>query len=130
MQKKIQSILPIIFLSLILVLPYFVFAQTTSQNADPLTRLETVALGPNGPYSKNSLPTIVGLVINGLLALLGVIFIILTVIAGIKWMTAAGSEEKVKSATASIQRSVIGLIIVVSSWAIWNFILQYLLQKI
>lgn len=129
MKKKLKSILPLLVLSLILVLPYFVFAQTTN-TADPLVRLETVASNNNGPYSSRELPSIVGLIINGLLSLLGIIFIILTVTAGIKWMTAAGSQDKVKEATASIQRSIIGLIIVVSSWAIWNFILVNLLQRI
>ncbi len=128
MKKTLKSILPLLILSLILVLPYLVFAQTTS-TVDPLTRLETVAKG-QGPYSDASLPTIVGLVINGVLSLLGIIFIILTVTAGVKWMTAAGSQEKVKAATDSIQRSIIGLIIVVSSWAIWNFVVKYLIEKI
>jgi hypothetical protein len=129
MKKKLKSILPLLILSLILVLPYLVFAQSAA-TTDPLTRLDNVAKGPNGPYTQGDLPTIVGLVINGVLSLLGVIFIILTVTAGIKWMTAAGSQDKVKAATDSIQRSVIGLIIVASSWAIWNFIVKYLIRNI
>ena len=40
-----------------------------------------------------------------------------------------GSQDKVKAATTTIQRSVIGLLIIASSWAIWNFVLQNLILK-
>jgi hypothetical protein len=127
MRQKIKAIIPIIALTTILILPYLVFAQ--NQATDPITRLNDVAL-VNGPYdSTRTLPQIIGLVINGILSLLGIIFIILVVTAGIKWMTAGGSQEKVKAATTTIQRSVIGLIIIAASWAIWNFILQNLIIK-
>ena len=126
MKKRIKALLPLIALTSILILPYLVFAESS---ADPMARLNDVALN-NGPYdSSRTLPEIIGLVINGILSLLGIIFIILVVTAGIKWMTAGGSQDKVKAATTTIQRSVIGLLVIASSWAIWNFVLQNLILK-
>lgn len=129
MKKALKSIVPLLMLTAILILPYLVFAQNTNDSIDPIEKLNTVAV-TNGPYSTSkTLPQIIGLVINGVLSLLGIIFIVLVVTAGIKWMTAGGSQDKVKSATTTIQRSVIGLIVIASSWALWNFVLQYLIKK-
>ncbi|HPY99415.1 MAG TPA: hypothetical protein PK009_01180, partial [bacterium] len=100
---------------------------------NPLTILENIASGENGPYTKadeNSLLTIIGLIINGALGLLGVIFIALVILAGYNWMTAAGNEEAVKKAQNTIQHALIGLIIVLSSWAIWNFILVNIIERL
>jgi len=44
------------------------------------------------------------------------------VYAGYNWMVARGEEEKVTIAKDTIKRAIIGLVITVSSYAIWNFI--------
>ena len=69
-----------------------------------------------------SVPRIVGLIINALLSITGLIFIILTVVAGFNWMTSQGNEEKIKKSKNTLTSSVIGLIITLSAWTIWNFI--------
>ena len=55
----------------------------------------------------------------GLLALVAVVMII---IGGFKWITAAGNEEKIESAKKLISAAVIGLIIVLLAWAIVIFV--------
>jgi hypothetical protein len=99
----------------------------------PIKILQTVA-GEQGPYSKttneNSLTSTIGLIINTALSLLGVIFIGLMILAGYNWMTASGSQEKVQEAKDTIKRAIIGLIIVIGSWAIWKFILKNLITKL
>lgn len=135
---KISAIM--MALSLILFNPFPSFAQenagvlNSNDNNNPLEMLQDVAAGANGPYAantnENSLMTIVGLVVNAALGLLGVIFIILMVLAGYNWMTASGSEEKVKEAKDTIKRAIIGLIIVIGSWAIWSFILENLISNL
>ncbi len=61
------------------------------------------------------------------LSLVGVIFIILIIYAGINWMTASGSEEKVNKAKKIITNSIIGLIIVIAAYAISYFIVAQIL---
>ncbi|MDD2681111.1 MAG: pilin [Patescibacteria group bacterium] len=114
-----------------------VLAQETSllkTEQGPMEILQDVAAGDYGPYSsttnENSLTAVVGLVINTALSLLGVIFIILMVLAGYNWMTASGSQEKVQEAQDTIKRAIIGLVIVIGSWAIWNFILENLIANL
>jgi len=68
-------------------------------------------------------------VIEGALSLIGIIFLALMLYAGYHWMTARGEEEKVEKAKDTIQRAIVGIIIVVGAYAIWKFIFSYLLNK-
>ncbi len=130
MKKHLATLSSLLVLTALLVLPYFVFAQTTSTDSTIKGRLETI--GKIGGYKVDGgsdLLSTTGLIINALLGLLGVIFIILLIVAGFKWMTAAGNEQKVDSAITTIKRAIIGLVITLSSWAIWSFILNSFINK-
>ena len=128
----------LLIFSLLLFNPISVLAQDGVQvinnDASPLNMLQNVATGDYGPYAdttnENSFMLIVGLIINAALGLLGIIFVVLMILAGYNWMTASGSEEKVKEAKDIIKRAIIGLIIVIGSWAIWNFILENLIANL
>ena len=71
---------------------------------------------------------IVGNFIIGFLALLGIIFIVLIILAGYNWMTAAGDEEKVNKAKDTLTRAIIGLVITVGAYAISQFVMDRLLK--
>jgi len=64
-------------------------------------------------------------IINIVLSLLGVIFVILTVYGGFLYMTARGNEEQTKKALSIITQSLIGLIIVLSAYAISYFVFKF-----
>lgn len=64
----------------------------------------------------------VAVIIKSFLGLLGVIFVILIIIAGYNWMTAAGDEEKIKKATSTIRSATIGLLIIIAAYAITYFV--------
>ena len=51
-------------------------------------------------------------------------FLGLAIYAGIIWMTASGSEEKVSKAKEMLTESIIGIIIVLAAYAISYFILK------
>ena len=74
------------------------------------------------PASPTSLGSIVATVIQAFLGLLGIIFLVLIVTAGYRWMMAGGNEEKMKEAKDMIHRAIIGLIITVSAYAITYFV--------
>lgn len=69
---------------------------------------------------------IMATVIKAFLGLLGIIFIVLMITAGYKWMTAGGNEEKIKEAQEMIKKAIIGLIIIVAAYAITHFIFNAL----
>lgn len=66
----------------------------------------------------------IGVIVNTLLMLVGIVFLIITVYSGIMWITAAGSEEKIELSQKRIKRAFIGLVIVVGSWFITYAILH------
>ncbi len=63
-------------------------------------------------------------IINVVLGLLGVIFVVLAIFAGFKYMTSAGSEEKTKEAMDILRTAVIGLLIILMAWAITRYTIQ------
>lgn len=74
--------------------------------------------------SKSDPRIVVGRIIKVALGLIGVIFTGLTVYAGFLWMTSAGNEEQVTKARGMITASVIGLVIILASYTITNFVLK------
>ena len=115
----------------LLVLPYFVFAQEASEtnSNNPIDRLEAVGSGEQGPYveaTEVTLSEIIGQAVNILLSFLGIIFIILIILAGYHWMTAGGNQETITKAKGSLKSSIVGLLIVVGAYAIWELIASQL----
>lgn len=66
--------------------------------------------------------------INIVLTLLGVIFIGLSVYGGFLYMTARGNEEQTKKGQSVIVQSLIGLIIVLSAYAISFFVFSFFIK--
>lgn len=67
-------------------------------------------------------------IINVLLGLLGIIAVGIILIGGFKWMTAMGNTENVDKAKKLIFQGIIGLVIILSSYAIANFVLTSILR--
>jgi hypothetical protein len=78
------------------------------------------------PSESNTVGGIISTVIGAFLSLLAIIFIILILIAGYKWMTAGGNEEKVKEAKTQLKHAIIGLAIIIMAYAITHFVFQAL----
>lgn len=68
------------------------------------------------------IPTFLGKILGSVLGFTGTIFFVLVIVAGLMWMTSAGNEERVKRAKQILIAAVIGLIIVMSAYAITSFI--------
>jgi hypothetical protein len=73
--------------------------------------------------SSSSLPLIIGNLVRIFIGLLGIIFLVLTVYAGFLYLTASGDEDKVKHAKETLQRGVIGIIIISVAYAIASFVI-------
>ena len=112
----------VLLLSAIQVRGAILDTNTTSSITNNVQVLQTTA----GYYPNVTVGYVVATVIKTFLGLLGVIFVVLIVIAGFKWMTAEGDEEKIKKATATISNAAIGLIIVIAAYAITYFVFKSL----
>lgn len=72
---------------------------------------------------QTSLPLLIGNLVRVAIGMLGIVFLILTVYAGFLYLTARGEEEKVTHAKETLQRGVIGLIIISAAYAIASFVI-------
>ncbi|MFA6511766.1 MAG: pilin [Patescibacteria group bacterium] len=61
-------------------------------------------------------------IIQWVLGILALVAVVMIIIGGFQWMTAAGSEERIEKAKKIISSAVIGLIIVLLAWAIVIFV--------
>ncbi len=66
-------------------------------------------------------------VINTLLTFLGLISVVLILTGGFKWMTSMGNKDKIDEAKKLIKNSIIGLAVILFSYAITNFVITGLI---
>jgi large-conductance mechanosensitive channel len=128
MKKIIKSALRSLIALALLAGPAIALAQEKSNSL--LDRLKTV--GGGGGYQTDpsiaSTPIIIGLLIRAFLSFLGITFVILMVIAGYNWMTAQGNDETVTKAKQTIRASIIGVIVAIGGWAIWDFVFRSVIK--
>jgi hypothetical protein len=78
--------------------------------------------------SSGDLPTTIASIIRVALGFLGIVAVVIILIGGFKWMTAGGNDEKVKSARKVMVSGVIGLVIVLSAFAIAQFVISSIVE--
>lgn len=123
--KKVKIISIIIFLFCCFVFASKISqAQITKEASDKLNPISDV-YGASGSGAPN-ISQIVASIIQYALSFLGVIFLALLIYAGFLWMTAAGDQDKITKAKQILQSSVIGLIIIISSYTVTYFVLKNL----
>ena len=64
----------------------------------------------------------VGTIVGFILSFVGIIFLILTIYAGLQWMTAMGNSGQVDKAKDLLINAIIGLVIVTAAYSITSFI--------
>jgi hypothetical protein len=72
--------------------------------------------------------TMAGLIaslINGAILLSALAVLLYLILGGFQWLTSGGDKGKTESARNKITSALIGLLIVIASWAIFNLILQF-----
>ena len=77
---------------------------------------------------ENALPKTIGKIINVGLSMLGLIFLVLALYAGFKWMTSGGESKGVDEAKGTLKNAVIGLIITLSAYGISTFVMTELVK--
>lgn len=110
------------------VFAVFLFAAILILTPGGVARAVEVGLefGTATGLSTVDIRTYVGRIIRYFLSLLGIIAVMLMMYAGFIWMTAGGSEEKIKKAKAIMTNAVIGLVIITSAYAIVLFLFRAL----
>ncbi len=101
-------------------------APTRSINTSKMDAQDQAMANAAGIGGATSLSFIISVIIQAVLGFLGIIFLVLTIMAGFKWMTAGGNEDEIKKAKQTLTNSVIGLIIVLAAYTITYSVFKYL----
>ena len=108
-----------------------VFAQTTPTYSQ-LTTSEllqidaTTTIGDVAGLGQADLRTSIAQLIRVALAFLGIIAVVIIIYGGFKWMISGGADEKITKARQFIVMGIVGLAIVLSAYAIAQFVISSL----
>ena len=119
MNKRILKNLAILIFLLTVTVPVFALALPAQAIDLGLDYAKNLGLAEADPREAT-----IGL-ISLLLTFVGIIAIVIMLYGGFIWMTAAGNEEKVSKAKKIIASGIIGLIVILSSWLIINFVEEH-----
>jgi hypothetical protein len=85
-------------------------------------------VGANSGLSTQPLGVTIGKIVSAILGFLGIVSFIIIFYAGFLWMTARGNEDQVERAKAVMRNGLIGLIIILTSYSLTQFVLSRLLS--
>ncbi|MFA5093598.1 MAG: pilin [Candidatus Omnitrophota bacterium] len=122
--KKNNSFKKILFLlTLLLSLSFVLPALALSPGSDTVLKNAGGKAGYNvAGTSDTTVSQYVGVYIKMILSLVGTIFLVLTIYAGILWMTASGNDEQITKATNILKAAVIGFVIITSAYSLTAFV--------
>lgn len=113
-------------IALILIPLTSVWAQTASSALVDTINKPTQTMLTKSGLGNFSLGVVIKVVIQGALSLLGIVFLVIIVFAGYRWMTAAGNEDSIKKSQDMIKRAIIGLVIIFMAYGITYFVFRML----
>jgi hypothetical protein len=98
----------------------------TTKSTDGCTTVNgvTTCVLPNPITAGTDIPTIIGMVIKGVLGIIGAISLFMIFFGAWKWQTSLGNPEKVKAGTNTIIWATVGIAVVFASYMILNYIFK------
>ncbi len=106
-----------------MALPMVAMAQSGQVTANELLPTE---IGTNIGTGTTDIRITIARIIRTAMSLLGIIAVLIILYGGFKWMTAAGSDEAVGDAKKIITAGIIGLVIILTAYAIASFVINSL----
>jgi len=132
MKKIYKKIINISFSLFGLIVAFSVNAQLLNNEGQNSVTNNLKDSGRGGNYNVQGgegdflIGDVMGTIIQAFLGLLGIIFLVMIIIGGFNWMTAAGNDDKAAKAKATLNRGVIGLIIILAAYIISAFVFRAL----
>lgn len=81
------------------------------------------AVGPNSKTGlQRDIAPAISTVVGAVLGVLGTVFFVLVVYAGVKWMLARGDEGEIEKSKEIIKAAVMGLVVTLAAYAITSFV--------
>lgn len=108
------------FLLLFLLLPLTTLAQDVNLG---LEEAQNIGL-PAGDGDVGSVIDIIVNLIRIFLSFMGLLLVIIIIYAGFTWMLSMGNEEKTAQAKRTLINAIIGIVLILLSYAIVNFVIS------
>jgi len=99
--------------------------QFYGKSSSDCAQLGTLASNPE-TCNGNDLNSIVKLIINAVIFIIGIIAVIMIILGGVTYATSQGDSGKVKKGKDTILYGIIGLVVALLAFAIVNFVLSAL----
>ncbi len=112
----------ILYITVALPMLVISYIPVKAQNAAAEITKDLSQTNAKAKLSPASVTQVVGQAIQVIVSITGVVFLIITVYAGILYLTAAGDEAKVKKAKSMLTTGVIGIVIIMMAYAIASFV--------
>jgi hypothetical protein len=116
MRKKIMKNLVVFATLMVVMLPAFILAQQAQAVDMGMNYAQNLGLSDRDP--REAAVSLIRLIMT----FLGLIAVVIILLGGFKWMTAAGNEDKVGEAKKLIGAGIIGLVIILAAFLIVNFV--------
>lgn len=121
--------LPVFAFILILSVPQaLAAADPKGSSAAQTITAGLTATNQTAGFATDALPVVTGKIIQAVLGIVGLLFLVLTVYAGVLYMTAQGDTTKVATARKIIGGSVIGILIIVGAYTLTKFVVDEISQ--
>ena len=81
----------------------------------------TFDLSPTGDLNrigKLTLPNMLSTLFSVLLVVVGIVFLFMLIMGGLKWMMSEGDDKKLTAARNQVTNALVGLVIVFAAWAL------------
>ena len=127
--KLINKYLLIVLIGFLLMIPALT-TQAFSLGFDPTIGGQEDPLKTATKLGNNDPAYVIFNVVNTSLIFLGTITLVMIIAAGFMWLLAGGVEEKITKAKELLQGAVIGLVIVLSSYGLAQYIFYALTTAI
>ena|SRR3989344_761336 len=109
----------LLFSSLALLLAPQISLAQTNRVLDSINTIGNTVYGTDQPAD---IKQVIAGIIQIFLGLLGIIFLLLIIWSGFRWMTSGGNEKTIEEAKGTLRNAAIGLTIVLAGYAIASFL--------
>jgi hypothetical protein len=139
--RRFLIILPILFLT-ISVLPAFaqdggpvpVEGQSTGAQKRTVNLVNPLDDCPPGASAtdpcRTTIPELVSNIIKAFVGIVGAVALLIFVYGGFLWLTSAGEASKIQAGKDAMKWAVVGLVVVLSSYALVSFVLSALTKRV
>jgi len=124
MKHLLTKILPIMAITLAAIMVFAAIPAWAAAKDDICAGVAITGTGCDTSSANNSINNTVGLAINILSLIVGVVAVVMIIIGGLKYIMSSGDSTSINSAKNTILYAIIGLVIVALAQVIVKFVLK------